>query len=132
MKAAHKPVRKGQSLVEAIAAVAMMVLVVTALVGLAVGALRTATVSRNRSRAVSYAQEGIERVRALRDQNPGNWVAFASDCESPGLASLPSPFDRTIDCSESAGVMKVEVSVSWTDALGDQSVDLDTYLTNWR
>lgn len=128
---ARQLVHKGQSLIEAIAAIALVILVVTALVGLAVGALQTASVSRNRSHAVAYAQEGMEKVRASRDQN--DWATFTSGCQSPpGLPSLPPPFDRLVTCTGSGNTRRITVRVSWTDALGNQSVDLDTYLTNWR
>src|SRR3989304_7070908 len=61
--------RSGQSLVEAIVAIGITVLVITGLVVLAVGAVRSATLSRNRSVAVQYAQEGVEALRSVRDRD---------------------------------------------------------------
>src|SRR3972149_11412778 len=67
------PVRKrtlsGQSLVEAVVAIGIALIVVTGLVVLAVGAVRSATLSRNRSVAVQYAQEGLEALRSVRDRD---------------------------------------------------------------
>ncbi|MEX0888033.1 MAG: hypothetical protein WDZ67_01505, partial [Patescibacteria group bacterium] len=48
--------RKGQSLVEAIVAIGITVLVITGLVVLAVGAVRSATLSRNRSLGVELGK----------------------------------------------------------------------------
>src|SRR3970282_2563895 len=45
------------------------VLVITGLVVLAVAAVRSATLARNRSLAVQYAQEGMEALRSVRDRS---------------------------------------------------------------
>lgn len=146
MKAIPTPVRKhsrkGQSLVEAIAAIAMVALVATALVGLSVGALRTSTISRNRSRAVSYAQEGMEAIRSIRDRNynelptgTGSYKLFwAGDHWEAQLGTeILGGFNRSFTVSQvGTGKLWIKLSVQWKDSLGDQSVVLNSYLTDWR
>src|SRR3970282_1472660 len=67
LKAMRLPLaRSGQSLVEAIVAVGITLLVITGLVVLAVWAVHSATLARNRSLAVQYAQEGLEALRSVR------------------------------------------------------------------
>ena len=65
-------VRKGQSLVEAVVAITIAILIITGLVTLAVSAVRSATLSRNRSLAVQSAQEGTEALRSIRDRGFSN------------------------------------------------------------
>src|SRR3989304_8805507 len=70
LKAMRLPLaRSGQSRGEAIVAGGSSLWVITGLVVLAVGAVRSATLARNRSLAVQYAQEGLEALRSVRDRS---------------------------------------------------------------
>lgn len=135
--------RQGQSLVEAMAAVAVTFLVVTALVVLAIGAVRSATASRNQSQAVQYVQEGIEAVRSIRDRSflalppvggPYQlvWTGTRWDWAG-GEQTLSTIFKRSFTMSEeTTGKLVVALSVSWIDSTGNHKIDLVTYLTDWR
>lgn len=133
---------KGQSLVEMIVAIAVMMVVVVSLISVATTSLRNASFSRDQSLATKYAQDAIENVRAYRDQNP--WRTFTSNCETilTGIV-LPSPFSFSpgLDCYVPGGVdncseaeqnCEVKVVVSWADAKGTHKSELTTRLTNWR
>lgn len=61
--------QKGQSLVEVIVAATVGILVVSALTFATIFSLRNANFSKNSSRATKLAQEGIEKVRTLRDRD---------------------------------------------------------------
>lgn len=61
--------QKGQSLLEVIVAVAVGILVVSALVFATIFSLRNANFAKNQTQATKYAQAGIERVRVGRDRN---------------------------------------------------------------
>jgi len=136
-----RPVRSGQSLVEAIVAIGITVLVITGLVVLAVGAVRSATLSRNRALAVQYAQEGMEALRSVRDRGFAelptsgiNRVVWTGSEWSTlaGTETLES-FTRSFTSTQiSPGKLKVALTVAWSDSAGAHTVDLTTYLTNWQ
>ncbi len=61
--------QNGQSLLEVIIAMAVGILVVSALVFATIFSLRNAAFAKNSAQATKLAQEGIERVRSGRDRN---------------------------------------------------------------
>ncbi|MDP1710410.1 MAG: hypothetical protein Q8L46_00490 [candidate division WWE3 bacterium] len=136
--------RSGQSLVEAIAAIGITVLVVTGLVVLATGAVRSATLTKNRSLAVQYAQEGMEALRSVRDRDftalptsGTNRVVWTGSEWSTltGSETIVSHIRYTRSFTStliSAGKLKIAMTVAWTDSAGAHTVDLTTYLTNWQ
>ena len=143
--------REGQSLVEAIVAIGISVVIITGLVVLAVGAVRTATLSRNRAIAVQYAQEGIEALRSIRDRDFAVLGSLASNTNyqlvPPGSQWNVAPGTRNITVSgvvfqqkfvkstaapASASKPRFTVTVSWTDSAGSHTADLVTYLSDWR
>ena len=134
--------RAGQSLVEAIVAVGIAILVITGLVVLAVGAVRTATLSRNRSLAVQYGQEGVEALRSIRDRDytelpasGGPYRVVWTGTEWDTLAGTESVeiFTRSFTVSEpTPGKLRFDLAVTWTDSAGDHDVTLSTYLADWR
>lgn len=145
--------RKGQSIIEAAVAIAIASLIITALVGLGIGALRSATISKNRSMATSYAQEAMEATRSIRDRGFSGLAACCGDpctptpcspcelyqvdsqwrCRSGSGETLEGIFTRSFSIyEESTGQLKITVIVGWTDSAGDHQVVLDSYLTDWR
>ncbi len=144
-----KPGLKGQTVVEAAVAIGIILLIVAALVGVGIGALRSATLSKNRSRATAYAQEAMEAIRSIRDRS---FTTLATCCGTPpcgpcvlsrtdsqwGCASgsgelLENIFTRSFSIDEvTTGQLEIAVSVSWTDSAGDHTVNLVSYLTDWR
>lgn len=61
--------QSGQSLLEVVTASAVGILVVSALTYATIFSLRNATFAKNSAQATKLAQEGIERVRTLRDRD---------------------------------------------------------------
>lgn len=137
--------RSGQSLIEVVVSMAIVVVVILALVSVTTISIRNASFSRNQSLATKYAQEAIEKVREYRDKN--NWQTFTAGCESPSGLTLPPPlFSRTIDChlvslstnccstpgQPSCETCQVDVSVSWTDSQGIHQSQLTTRFTSWK
>ena len=133
--------RKGQSLVEAVVAIGIALIVITGLVVLAVGAVRSATLSRNRSLAVQYAQEGLEALRSVRDRDftelpdsgtsklfwDGSQWNVLTGSETIGL------YSRSFTSSLiSSGKLKIVMTVGWSDNAGSHTLDLATYLTDWQ
>lgn len=149
--------RRGQSVVEAAVAIAITLFVITALVGLGVAALRSATISKNRAMAASYAQEAMEAIRSIRDrsfsdfdnckdsgtryqltQTDSQWGCTLGE-ENPLPNDPAGIFWRSFTSTENPadlncnlGCYLVEVRVRWADSAGNHEVILDSYLTDWR
>lgn len=60
---------KGQTLLELTIVIAVAVLVISALTFATIGSLRNASFAKNQAQATKLAQEGIERLRSIRDRN---------------------------------------------------------------
>ena len=60
---------KGQTLIELIVVMTVLVLIIGALVFATIASLRNAKFSQNQTQATKLAQEGLERVRVGRDRN---------------------------------------------------------------
>lgn len=60
---------KGQTLMELVVVVGVSVIVVGALVFATIASLRNAQFAKNQAQATKLAQEGIEKIRGLRDRN---------------------------------------------------------------
>ncbi len=125
--------KNGQSLLEAIVALAVAMLVILALVWVTTVSIRNADFAKKQSQAVAYAQEGMEKVRAYRDQN--NWDTFTTNCGNAsqmGFPALSSPFTRSVSCEDAGSdKRKVIVIVSWTDSAGTHKSEQISYFTKW-
>jgi type II secretory pathway pseudopilin PulG len=69
-----KRFEKGQTILELLVAISILVIVIGALASLGLGTLKDSTISRNRSTADFLAQQALEQVRNVREQN--GWEAF--------------------------------------------------------
>ena len=128
----------GQSLIEILLALALAVVVITGITFGVTSSLKNATFSKNQNLASSYAQEGMEIVRGIRDRSlnvftslpggPNQCLAQNSttlvprsgpDCNGEGNVGI---FIREItlnnnssDCTTGANNTKVTVQVKWSD-----------------
>jgi type II secretory pathway pseudopilin PulG len=123
----------GQMLLEVILAIAMAIITVGAVMMIIVASLGRAQYSKNQDLANSYAREGIDTVRKMRDSN---WSDFhsrnGSYCLNQGAVTLGSTpctanvggiFTRSVsleqnssDCSGGgSNGTKTTVTVSWPD-----------------
>jgi type II secretory pathway pseudopilin PulG len=68
---------RGQTLIELIVVVTVAIIVITAIVFATISSIRNAQLSKNQLQATKFAQEGIEKVRSIRDRD--GKVAFTSD-----------------------------------------------------
>lgn len=129
----HQSLEKGQSLVEVIIALAVAVIVIIALVRVVVTSIHNASFARNQALATKYAQEGLEKLRAYRDQN--TWQNFTINCTSTlRSVSLPSLFVLSADtgCNCGGDSCEIKIAVSWRDAAGLHKSELTTRLTKWK
>ncbi|MBI5614324.1 hypothetical protein HY947_05340 [Candidatus Gottesmanbacteria bacterium] len=133
----------GQTLVEIIVVVGVVVLLVTGLVIGTTASVRIGESGKTRSKAVKYAQEAIELVRAERDIR---WFSFVSrsglycldeaNAWTQAVGSCPvnigTTFSRAVDFSYADPRMTVTSTVSWQDSSGTKQTTLKTYFTQWK
>jgi Tfp pilus assembly protein PilV len=142
---------KGQSILEAVVALSVAVVIVSAITVAIITSVNNADYSKNQNLATQYAQQGIEILRQLSESNWGVFSAYSGTyCLAQG-ASLPSapgatgcgqnindannnPFfvrqvqivqipasQTTANCT---GSYDVTVSVSWTDSKCQNALNL--------
>lgn len=120
---------KGQTLVEVVVALGVAVLVIIALVAATTTSVRNAQFAKNQSLATKYAQEGMEKVRALRDQNPTTfWSKTGTETETLGIFTRKITYNEIIDNQK----MEVTVTVSWTEGSVTHKSEQVSYFTNWQ
>jgi prepilin-type N-terminal cleavage/methylation domain-containing protein len=131
----------GFSLVEMLLASALFALLLTALIGAFFYGQESAMLSGNRMRAIMYAEEGLEAVRNIRDQDFSHLVdgTYGLD-KSSGQWELVEGedfhdmFTRHVEVVVTGGEWADVYSVvEWQqNAQRSGSVTLTTRLTAWR
>ncbi|MBP9814662.1 prepilin-type N-terminal cleavage/methylation domain-containing protein [Candidatus Woesebacteria bacterium] len=139
--------QRGQTLLELIISIGVVVFVMLGLVVAVTSSLRFSQASRNRSRAVKYAQEAIEITRQLRDANL--WDTFLGytnmtskvwclskervwTVEDGNCTPLDGVYTRNVTLTWDDPRVIVNVDVSWQDGSRVLHSRLDTYLTQWK
>ncbi len=141
----------GQTLLELVIALGVVAVVITALVSAVTASLRYSQVTRYRSRAVKFAQEGVELTRKIRDEQSwstffaytggdGRWCLDANgvwtDDDGNGTCPIASgdEFWRSVHFSWDGTdeTMIVTVRVSWGDRGVPSTIELTTYFTQWK
>lgn len=146
---------KGQSLIEVLTALAVVLLVIVALIRATTTSMKGSDFAKTQASATSYGQEAIEWIRAERDKSWDDFYSKATPdpglvyCLNSGLTllselsegactgddsySLDGKFKREATLTDLGGnKIEVKVTVSWQDSSGDHQSQLSTYLTNWR
>jgi len=135
--------RDGQSLLEALVALAVAMLVILALVWVTTVSVRNADFAKKQAQAAKYAQEGMENMRTFRDKGwNGFWIAadgaihgLSGPTPSGSCPSTPNLANTFIRCVklEQTGTDKVKatVTVSWTDSTGTHKSEQISYFTKW-
>lgn len=137
--------QQGQSLVEVVVAVGVVVILVTGLIVGTTSALKTSQYGRSKSQAIKYAQEAMELTRQLRNNGwatfaarsglwcldkVGAWIQGAGTCP----LNIDNLFTRSATFTWNVGSsrMEVVVNVSWSDGGGLHNTQLTTYFTQWK
>jgi len=132
----RKKKNSGQSLLEMVVALGIVILVILGLVAVTTVAVRNASFSRNQALATKYGQEAIEKIRSFREEE--TWETFVGECETFDLGLAPAGFSLSRDCyfpgtldncTNQHDICEVKVSVSWTDSRGVHKSELTTRLT---
>jgi len=141
----------GQSLVEAMIALGVAVIVIVALINLSLVSLRSSTIARNQLTAKNLANQGLEMVRALRDQdwanlpsNDGSTTYYLNSDKTALITTQEEKiakeatanfFTRKIFVKDDVAdpdKKQVTCELDWSDSSGAKQVSVSTYLTNWR
>ncbi len=126
---------KGETLIEVLVALGIIAIVVTALTSVVITSLGNASFGKYQILASQYAQQGIEIVRGIRDNDyvtfknkpsgtyclDQNSTTLNSTC--PATTPNVDNFLRTVTitqsapaCGPSGNIASVEVSVAWQDS----------------
>ena len=148
--------KAGFSIIEMLIAIAILAMALTSLLGMASFSLGIQGLVRQTTQADNLAQEAMEAVRSIRDNNSWNQITNGSHglASSDGywsfsgtndtidvFARIISIADVRRDASdnivESGGIIdpdtkKITVTVSWSERSRPHEIELITYLTNWR
>jgi len=125
--------QKGQTLVEVLAGLGLILIVVTALIGMGVVALKASTSARNRTVAAKLANEGMELVRSERDQNTwDDFVTLTWSNQSITVGSVAFIRKTAITATADSGKKKIVVTVEWPESSGTKTTSVTSYLTDWR
>ena len=121
-------IQKGQTLIEALSALAIIGILLSATAVAVITSLSNATFNQNKTLATKYAQQGSEIVRQIRDKNYttfqgysgsyclGTSGAFGGGCATPNVGN----FVRTVQIQRNNGCGaandNVIVSVTFQDS----------------
>ncbi|MEK7577028.1 MAG: hypothetical protein AAB492_00235 [Patescibacteria group bacterium] len=135
----------GQSLIEILLMISLVVVLVTSIVVGSTVSLRNQQISGSKDQALRYAQQGVEIVRALRNADwtsfqlySGSWcmdkdgvlTAFVGAC-SPFLDEKYQRVAKFTWDSVSER-MNVQVLMSWDIGSKAYSTMLEIYFTDWK
>lgn len=139
----------GQSLLEAVVAVGLVIVIATALISATTTGLKNSQSGKLRSKAVVLAQDGLELSRKLRDNGWGDFQTYGTALgkawcldslgqwtvsTGPCPLDIDSPYTRmmTFTWDSANSRMKVNSVVSWNERSQVKDVTLTTYFTDWR
>ncbi len=132
--------KKGFSVVEVLLSVAIFALLVTGLVGVVIYGQETSSVSGKRARAVLVAEEGLEAVRNIRDEDFANLVdgtyglaVSGNQWIFSGSSDTTDVFTRAVTISTvDSSTKQVTSQVTWDQTAQRSGIaELTTYLTDW-
>src|SRR5258708_22405731 len=125
--------QKGQTLLEVLIALGLLSIIMSSLIVVILSALNNANFGKNQNLATQYAQEGMEIMRNIRDQNYGTFSSLAgtycipenchdSQCfiATPCTVNIKTEFVRKVTINRNAAVCggvstKSTLAVSWND-----------------
>lgn len=138
---------RGQTLVEVIVAIGVVVLLVTGLIVSTSVSLKASQYGKMRSLGIQYAQEAVEATRNLRDSGwntfavyggvtpiswclnkAGEWTQMIGACSS----NIDNFYTRVVTFTWNDPRMKVDVFVTWVDGAKTYTSSLSTYFTQWK
>jgi Tfp pilus assembly protein PilV len=104
----------GQTLIELIISIALILIIITGVTILTVKGLQNSQFSRNQVQATKLAQEGIEKMRTIRDNNYTvcGWSASANAVAPNGLWSAACPTACRYTIEQTSGTCNSTITSS--------------------
>ncbi len=131
----------GFSLIEILVSFAIFLLFVNVIFNITTNSSKQFKHSINVEKAVIFAEEAVEAVRNIRDEDFDNLsngiyglTIVSNEWEFYGLSNTDDIFTRVIEITD-IGIDKkqIDVIVTWDDQISsDNSFILSSILTNWR
>lgn len=126
MNKKSKPKNKGFTLIEALVAIAILVISITGPLTIASKGMSSAIFAKDQITAFYLAQEAVEYIRNKRDENNINantWLTGLSDCIDGNICTIDTQNNVISKCS--SGVCPVlkynDVTAFYNYATGDNS-----------
>lgn len=124
---------RGQTLIEILVALSVIAIIATGITVTVTNSLSNVQYGKNQNLATSYAQEGMEILRQIRNADYNGFKSYTAGdyCLGKNISALQSSilcstpnidniFIRTVEINQSvtpecSTAAKVKVTVSWTD-----------------
>ncbi len=135
-----KQKQPGFSLMEVLLAIALLSIIVTSVTGAIIYGRESTALSGKRARATLIAEEGLEAVRSIRDEDFSNLtngthgIAITNNTWTlSGTSDITDIFNREVTISEINSTTKeITSKVTWQQNLQRTGeIILKTYLTHW-
>ena len=104
--------QKGQTLLEILLAFSVAILVLGAVIGGVITTLSNTQYTKNQNLARSYAQEGMDIVRGIRDSSWPKFSSYTTNttyCISQNSPTLTDPSPPPSNCGQNLGIFMREV-----------------------
>lgn len=136
----------GQALLELVIILMVLGIIITAVISVVTNSVRNARFSKDQAQASRYAQEALEWARSQRDISWTNFQsrtdrtycmqalswAISSVCTSSQTIAGTNFVRNVTLATIGTSTILTDVSVSWTDSVGNHQARQSTYLTKWR
>jgi len=128
MKFSIKNTNSGQSIIEVIIALSLVVVVMVGLITVTTRSIKNSSFARDQRTATKYAQESLENSRKLKEDDPNTFWGKTGEEED-----IIGRFTRTITYSlVDVNTMQIVALVTWEDSQGEHKSSLETSLTKWK
>lgn len=124
-------IMRGDTLIEVLIALAIAVVVISAITTLSISSLNNAQYVASQDQASKYAEEGMEIVRKIRNRNYAQYASYGGTyCLAKGATTLGSvansctvnidnKYIRSVEIEQDGGcgtgLARTVVTVAWTD-----------------
>lgn len=108
--------QRGQTLLEVLLALGATTMILGAISTIVISSLDNAQFTKNQNLANSYAREGMEGIRKIRDSSWDNFVSYNGKYCMPNVNQLISSPPGG-NCGQNVGIFNREVTIDHSDAL---------------
>ena len=119
----------GQSIIEVLIALSLVVIVAVGLIKVTTNSIKNSGFARDQRIATKYAQEGLENARKLKEEDSNAfWQKTGTETEIIGQFTRAITYFLNADSDS----MQINILVTWQDSQGAHQSSLETSLTKWK